>query len=87
MDFETIKTGATWAIIVIGVVGLVLAIIIKKVIGKVISLVLAAILIFFGWQQRSKVVDFADDVKGKACAAEPSFFGIDVSLPADWCKK
>jgi hypothetical protein len=87
VDLETIKTGAIWAIVVIGVIGLVLAIIIKKVIGKIISLVLAAVLIFFAWQQRDKVIDFANDVKGEACSAQPKFFGITVSLPDDWCTK
>ncbi len=85
VDLDTIKTGAIWAIVVIAVIGLVMAIVIKKIVGKIIALVLAAVLIFLCWQQRGKVIDFANDVKGKACAAQPSFFGVDVTLPDDWC--
>ena len=48
-------------------VGLVAAILIKKIVGKIIALVLAAALIFFGWQQRQHVIDFANGVKGEAC--------------------
>jgi len=85
VDLDTVKTGTIWAIVVIAVIGLVLAIVIKKIVGKIIALVVTAVLIFFGWQQRTEVVSFADDMKGEACAAEPSFFGVTVSLPDDWC--
>lgn len=87
MDLKTVEDGAIWAIVVIAVVGLVLAIVLKKIIGKIIALVLAAVLIFFAWQQRGKVMDTADDLKGQACAAAPSFFGLTVKLPDDWCKQ
>lgn len=90
MDLNTIKTVALWVLIAIAVIGILLAIVIKKIIGKVISLVLAAVLVFFCWQQRARVVSAADDLKGHACATSdgmPSFFGIDVKLPADWCAK
>jgi hypothetical protein len=86
VDLHTIETGAIWAIVIIAVIGLVLAIVIKKIVGKIIALVVAAALIFFAWQQRDKVVQAADDVKGEACAAAPTFFGITVKLPDDWCK-
>lgn len=82
-----------WVIIAIGVIGIVLAIVIKKIVGKIISLVLAAVLVFLGWQQRDKVLDFANTLKGDACAtANPamtstSFFGMNVTLPAGWCTK
>lgn len=81
LDVSTIKTTAMWVLIAIAVVGLVLAIIIKKIIGKIITLVLAAIIVFVGWQQRSKVVDFANHVQTSACASHPKFFGIDVTYP------
>lgn len=71
-----------WVIIAIAVVGLVLAIIIKKIIGKVITLVLAAVIVFFGWQQRSKVVDYANSAHNSVCNSHPKFFGIDVTYPS-----
>ena len=84
------KTVALWALIVIAVVGILLAIVIKKIVGKIISLVLAAVLVFFCWQQRDKVTSAAADLQGKACSTVnddmPSFFGISVSLPSDWCE-
>jgi len=86
VDLNTVEDGVIWAIVVIAVIGLVLAIVLKKIIGKIIALVLAAALIFFAWQQRDKVIDAANDVKGGACAAAPSFFGMTVTLPDDWCK-
>ena len=86
VDLETVKTGTIWAIVFIAVIGLVLAIVIKKIVGKIIALVVAAALIFFGWQQRDKVVDFAGEMQGEACAVAPTFFGITVSLPDDWCQ-
>ena len=92
MDLNTIKNGSLAAIIVIGVVGVLLAIFLKKVIGKIISLVLAAVLVFFGWQQRSTVISYADELRTKACATihpdqfnGQSFFGITVKIPTDWC--
>lgn len=93
MDLDTIKTTAMWVIVAVGVIGIVLAIVIKKVVGKIISLVLAAVLVFFGWQQRDKVLDYANTLKGEACSTadsamkSTSFFGINVTLPADWCNK
>jgi hypothetical protein len=86
VDLNTVEDGAIWAIVLIAVIGLVLAIVLKKIVGKIIALVLAAALIFFAWQQRDKVMQAADDVKGEACAAAPSFFGMTVTLPEDWCK-
>ncbi len=85
VDLNTVQSTAPWILVGIGVVGVVAAIVIKKIVGKIIALVVAAVLIFFGWQQRTEVVSFADDMKGEACAAEPSFFGVTVSLPDDWC--
>ncbi len=89
MDLDTVKTVAMWALIAFAVIGILLAIIIKKIVGKIISLVLAAVLVFFCWQQRDKVTSAATDLKGKACGTVndkmPSFFGITVSLPSDWC--
>lgn len=91
MDIDTIKTVAMWALIAIAVVGILLAIVIKKIVGKIISLVLAAVLVFFCWQQRDKVLEAGDDLKAKACrtadAQMPSFFGISVSVPDDWCTR
>ncbi|QNK81430.1 hypothetical protein [Nakamurella sp. PAMC28650] len=84
LDVQTIKSTATWVLIAVAVVGLVLAIIIKKIVGKIITLVLAALIVFFGWQQRSRVVDFANNVHSSTCASHPKFFGIDVTYPT--CK-
>lgn len=70
-----------WVLIAIAVVGIVLALIIKKIVGKIITLVLAAVIVLFGWQQRSKVVDYGNHVKASACASHPKFFGIDVTYP------
>lgn len=86
VDLNTVKTVATWVIVGFVVVGLLSAIIVKKVIGKIISLVLAAAVVFFVWQQRGHVQDYANDVRNRVCTAEPSFFGIDVTLPDDWCQ-
>jgi c-di-AMP phosphodiesterase-like protein len=89
VDLDTVKTVAMWALIAFAVIGILLAIIIKKIVGKIISLVLAAVLVFFCWQQRDKVVSAAENLKGDACTTVnnkmPSFFGISVSLPSDWC--
>ncbi|MEO7126569.1 MAG: hypothetical protein ABI382_10545 [Nakamurella sp.] len=91
MDIETLKTVAMWALIAVAVVGILLAIVIKKIIGKVIALVLAAVLVFFCWQQREKVLDAGTDLKTNTCSTVnadlPSFFGIKISLPDDWCAK
>lgn len=80
---------AMWGLIGVTALGILAAIVIKKIIGKVISLVLAAVIVFFVWQQRDLLLEKADDVKGGLCATEegeaPSFFGIDVTMPAGWC--
>lgn len=86
IDFETIQRSTVWVLIAIGVVGVLAAIIIKKVVGKIIALVLAALLIFFGWQQRQKVIDFANSVKDTTCASSTTFVGIEVTLPDSWCQ-
>lgn len=86
VDLNTVKTVATSVIIVFVVVGVLAAIIIKKIIGKIISLLVAAAIIFFAWQQRTHVVNYANDMKGDVCSAQPHFFGISVNLPANWCK-
>lgn len=86
IDFETIQRSTVWALIAIGVVGVLAAIVIKKVVGKIIALVLAALLIFFGWQQRQKVIDFANSVKDTTCASSTTFVGIEVTLPDSWCQ-
>lgn len=86
MDLENLKTIAIWATVAFVVVGLIAAIIIKAVIGKIISLVLAAVIVFFLWQQRGKVESYAQDVRGDVCSSQPSFFGITVDLPAGWCR-
>ena len=78
IDFETIQRSTVWVLIAIGVVGVLAAIVIKKVVGKIIALVLAALLIFFGWQQRQKVIDFANSVKDTTCASSTTFVGIEV---------
>ena len=85
MDLKTVEDGVIVVIVVIAVVGLVLAIVLKKIVGKIIALVLAAVLIFIGWQQRQKVIDFANSVKDETCAASTTFVGIEVSLPESWC--
>lgn len=97
MDLETVKTVALAAIIAIAVIGLLLAIVIKKILGKIISLLIAAVLIFIGWQQRDKVVTYAEQVQGKACTSADgainnantqkatTFLGIGISLPDGWC--
>lgn len=86
-----------WTIIAIAVIGLLLAIVIRKILGKIISLLVAAVLVFIGWQQREKVISYADDVRGKACTSAvgavdnattdkaTTFLGIGISLPAGWC--
>lgn len=81
LDFNTIKNTALWVLIAVAVIGIVLAIVIRKIIGKIITLVLAAVIIFFGWQQRSRVVDYAGQVRANVCATHPHFFGIDVRFP------
>lgn len=91
MDIDTLKTVAMWALIAVAVVGILLAIVIKKIIGKIISLVLAAVLVFLCWQQREKVLDAGNDLKAGACSTAgadmPTFFGISISLPGDWCSE
>jgi arginine exporter protein ArgO len=86
IDFETIQRSTVWVLIAIGIVGVLAAIVIKKVVGKIIALVLAALLIFFGWQQRQKVIDFANSVKDTTCASSTTFVGIEVALPDSWCQ-
>jgi arginine exporter protein ArgO len=86
IDFETIQRSTVWVLIAIGVVGVLAAIVIKKVVGKIIALVLAALLIFFGWQQRQQVIDFANSVKDTTCATSTTFVGIEVTLPESWCQ-
>lgn len=81
------KTVATWIIVGFVVLGVLSAIIIKKIVGKIISLVVAAALIFFAWQQRNHVLDYANDVRGHACQAEPHFLGFTVHWPAGWCAR
>jgi len=44
------------------------------------------VLIFVGWQQRQHVIDFANGVKDDACGQSVTFLGVDVALPADWCR-
>jgi disulfide bond formation protein DsbB len=85
LDLSTIRNTAIWVLIAIAIVGVVLAIVIKKIIGKIIFLVLAAIIVFFGWQQRARVVSAADHLQSSACATHPKFFGIQVTYPT--CKK
>ncbi|WP_111766876.1 hypothetical protein [Nakamurella deserti] len=97
MDLETVKTVAIVAIIAIAVIGLLLAIVIRKIVGKIISLVVAAVLVLVAWQQRDKVVSYAEEVQGQACDSvsgavdnpttreATSFLGIGISLPDGWC--
>jgi hypothetical protein len=94
---DTVKTVSLYGIIGVAAVGLLMAIVVKKIIGKIISLVLAAVLVLIAWQQRDKVVTYAEDVRGKACTAASGalqnattaqatkFLGISVSLPDGWC--
>jgi disulfide bond formation protein DsbB len=86
IDFETIQRSTVWVLIAIGAIGVLAAIFIKKVVGKIIALVLAALLIFFGWQQRQQVIDFANSVKDTTCASSTTFVGIEVKLPDSWCQ-
>ncbi len=86
VDLNTIQTTAPWVLIAIGMIGIVAAIFIKKIVGKIIALVLAAVLIFVGWQQRQKVIDYANSMKDVTCSASTSFVGIEVSLPDSWCE-
>ena len=85
IQLSTVQSTAPWVLLAIGVVGVVAAIVIKKIVGKIIALVLAAVLIFIGWQQRQKVIDFANSVKDETCASTTTFVGIEVSLPESWC--
>ena len=84
LDVSTIRTTALWVLVVVAVVGLVLAIVIKKIVGKIITLVLAAVIVLVGWQQRDRVVDYANGLHSSACESHPKFFGIDVTYPT--CK-
>ena len=86
LQLSTIQSTAPWILIAIAVVAVVAAILIKKIVGKIIVLVLAAVLIFVGWQQRQHVIDFANGVKDGACGQSVTFLGVDVALPADWCR-
>lgn len=85
LDLTTIKNTALWVLIGLAVVAIVLAIVIKKIVGKIITLVLAAVIVFFGWQQRSKVMDYVNSttnsVASDVCGKVPTFFGITVTLP------
>ncbi len=81
LELSTIKTGAPWVLIAVAVIGLVLAIVVKKILGKIIVLVLAAVIVFFGLQQRAKVIDFANHLQTSACASHPKFFGINITYP------
>lgn len=85
MDFEKLKTIALAATIAVAVIGVLFAVIIKKILGKIISLLLAAVLVFFVWQQRNHIVSYAQDVRNGACSVQQTFFFIPVKLPADWC--
>lgn len=85
LSLETIQTTAPWVLLGIAVVAIVLAIVIKKIVGKILVLAIAAVLIFIGWQQRQRVIDFADSVKDQTCTVSTTFVGIEVSLPASWC--
>lgn len=97
VDLDTVKTVAMVAIVAIAVIGLLLAIVIRKIVGKIISLVVAAVLVLVAWQQRDKVIDYADEVQGRACDSvsgavdnpttekATSFLGIGISLPDGWC--
>jgi len=97
VDLQTVEEVVLWGVIIIAAIGLLLAILIKKIIGKIIALLVAATLVFIGWQQRDKVLDYAQQVQDDACDAAtgtvnqtveantPEFLGIDISLPADWC--
>ena len=80
------KTIAIWATVAFVVIGLLAAIIVKAVIGKIISLVLAAVIVFFLWQQRGKVESFVDEARAGVCSSQPSFFGIAVDLPEGLCR-
>jgi len=85
LDISTIKNTVVWVLVAVAVIGIVLAIVVKKIIGKVITLVLAAVIVLVGWQQRSKVVDYANGVRSqvgsKVCTAHPKFFGVGVTIP------
>lgn len=81
LDLSTIQTSAPWVLIAIAVLALVLAIIIKKIVGKILVLLIAAVIVFLGWQQRAKVVDFANDLHTSACTSHPTFFGIQITYP------
>jgi hypothetical protein len=97
VDLETVKTVSLYGIIVVAAIGLLMAVVVKKIVGKIISLVLAAAIVLVGWQQRDKVLSYAEEVRNKACTAASgalenastaqatSFFGITVSLPDGWC--
>ncbi|NNG35633.1 hypothetical protein [Nakamurella aerolata] len=85
MDLNTVKNVGVGAIIVLAVIGVLAAIIIRKIVGKVLSLLIAAALVFFAWQQRDHVINYADEMRGQACQSPPRFFGIQVNLPDDWC--
>ena len=91
------KTVATWGIVAVVVIGMLLSILVRKILAKILCLLVAAVLVYLGWQQRQKVVEYADEVRGKACSAADdaaqnatperatTFLGLPVSMPTGWC--
>ena len=82
LDVSTIRTTVLWVLIVVAVVGVALAILVKKILGKVITLVVAALIVLFGWQQRGRVVNYANTLHSSACESHPTFFGLAVTYPS-----
>ena len=97
VDLQTVEEVVLWGVVIVAALGLLMAIMIKKIMGKIIALLVAATLVFIGWQQRDKVLDYAQQVSTDACNAAtgtvdqtvaantPTFLGVEVSLPDDWC--
>jgi len=97
VDLQTVEEVVLWGVVIVAALGLLMAILIKKIIGKIIALLVAATLVFVGWQQRDKVLDYAQQVSTDACNSvtgtvdqtvtdnTPTFLGVEVSLPDDWC--
>ena len=81
LDVSTIRTTALWVLVIVSVVGVALAILVKKIVGKIITLVVAALIVLFGWQQRDRVVDYANEQHSDLCESHPKFFGVDVTYP------
>ena len=88
---DTAKQFGLYAIVGVGVVGVLSALVVRKVVGKIISLVITVALAATLWGQRTAIDDCVTKLKASAAGAvtgkvaDPtcSFFGTDVKVPVD----